>query len=88
VLFLKLILLGFNYKFNALTSDPEKNELMKVFSTIFKAGQKTSLIPTPKAMYPVLRFLVRIGIVTSPFYHLIYIGSQPAPNEAEKEKAL
>ena len=39
-------------------------------------------------MYPVLRFLVRIDIVPSPFYHLIYIWiTQPAPNDAEKEKA-
>ncbi|KAF8800682.1 hypothetical protein BYT27DRAFT_7199869 [Phlegmacium glaucopus] len=29
-------LAGFNYNFNALTSDPEKNALMKSFSTIFK----------------------------------------------------
>ena len=59
----------------ALTGDPETNELMKAFSTLFKAGQKQTVISTLKAMYPVLRFLVRIGIVTSPFYHLIFIGS-------------
>ena len=60
---------------------------MKAFSTIFKAGQKPSVIPALKAMYPALRFLVRIGIVTSPFYHLIYIGLQPEPNEAVRIKA-
>ena len=64
---------GFNYKFNALSDDPEKNELMKAFSTLFKAVQKTSVIPSLRAMYPVLRFLVRIGIATSLLYHLIYI---------------
>ncbi|KAF8802410.1 cytochrome P450 [Phlegmacium glaucopus] len=50
-------LAGFNYNFNALTSDPEKNALMKSFSTIFKAGAKPSVIPILKAMYPPLRFL-------------------------------
>ena len=58
---------GFNYKFNALSGDPENNELMKAFSTIFKAGQKISAIPILRAMYPPLRFLVRIGIVLNPF---------------------
>jgi len=62
LLLLRLKSPGFNYKFNALTSDPEKNELMKSFSTIFKSGAKPSAIPALKAMYPPLRFLVRIGI--------------------------
>ena len=61
---------------------------MKAFSTIFKAGEKPSVIPILKAMYPSLRFLVRIDIVTIPFYHLTYIGSQPAPNDAVWEKAV
>ena len=78
---------GFNYNFNALSSDPEKNELMKAFSTIFKAGQKLSVIPVLRAKYPALSFLVRIGIVTSPFYHLINIALQPAPNDAANRKA-
>ncbi|KAF8809593.1 cytochrome P450 [Phlegmacium glaucopus] len=50
-------LAGFNYNFNASTSDPEKNALMKSFSTIFKAGAKPSIIPILKAMYPPLCFL-------------------------------
>jgi hypothetical protein len=74
VLFLKPKYPGFNYKFNALSGDPKKNELMKAFSTIFKAGQKPTIIPTLKAMYPALRFLVCVGIVTGPFYDLIHIG--------------
>ena len=60
---------------------------MKAFSTIFKAGQKPSVIPALKVMYSALRFLVRIGIVTSPFYHLIYIALQPEPNGAARDKA-
>ena len=63
MLFLKLKSLGFNYKFNALSGDSENNELMGAFSTIFKAGQKLSLIPSLKAKYPALRFLVRISFV-------------------------
>ncbi|KAF8802406.1 cytochrome P450 [Phlegmacium glaucopus] len=50
-------LAGFNYNFNALTSDPEKNALMKSFSTIFKAGAKPSIIPMLQAKYSPLRFL-------------------------------
>ena len=59
---------GFNYEFNALSGDPENNELMRAFSAIFKAGQKPSAIPILRAMYPPLRFLVRIGIVIGSFY--------------------
>jgi hypothetical protein len=87
VLFLKLKFLGFNYKFNALSGDPENNELMRAFSTMFKAGQKPSVIPALKAMYPVLSFLVRIGIVTSSFCDLICVGLQPAPNDDATRKA-
>ena len=77
---------GFNYNFNALSGDPENinpenNELIKAVSTIFTAGQKLSAIPVIRAIYPALRFLVHIGIVTSLFYHLILIGLQPAPND-------
>src|ERR1700728_4333576 len=84
---LKLRSPGFNYKFNALSGDPEKNELMKAFSTITRAGQSISIIPSLRFRYPALRFLVRIGIVTGPFYHLIYIKLQPAPNDAIRLKA-
>jgi hypothetical protein len=59
----KLKSLGFNYKFNALSGDPENNELMRAFSTIFKAGQKLSVIPSLKAKYPALQFLVRISLL-------------------------
>jgi hypothetical protein len=76
---------GFNYKFNALSGDPENNELMKAFSTMFKAGRKLSAIPILKAMYPPLRFLVRIGIFISPFYDLIEL--QPDSNEDARRKA-
>ena len=53
---------GFNYKFNALSCDPEKHELLKSFSTIFKEGGKPSIIPALKALCPPLRFLVRIPL--------------------------
>ena len=79
--------LGFNYNFNALSVDPEKNELMKAFSTIFKAGQKLSVIPVLRALSPALRFIVRISIVACPFYLLIHIGLQPEPNDAASYKA-
>ena len=80
---------GFDYNFNALSCDPEKNELMKSFSILFKSGQKLSatVVPILKAMYPALSFIVRIAILTSPFYHFIYIGLQPAPNDYARLKA-
>ena len=86
-MFLQLRSPGFNYKFNALSDDPEKNELMKAFSTLFKAVQKISVIPSLRAMYPVLRFLVRTGVATSLLYHLIYIWLQPAPTDAVRANA-
>ena len=61
---------------------------MKAFSTLIEVGQRISVIPSLRAMYPVLRFLVRIGIVTSPSHHLIYIELQPAPNDAVRAKAV
>ena len=76
---------AFNYKFNALSGDPENNELMRAFSTIFKAGQKLSPVPVLRALYRPLRFLVRIGIITSSFYYLI--GLQRAPNDDARDKA-
>ena len=54
---------GFDYKFNALSCDPEKHELLKPFSTIFKEGEKPSVIPVLQALCPPLRrFLVRIPL--------------------------
>jgi len=50
-------LAGFNYKFNALSSDPEKNELLNSFSTILKSGRAPSIIFLLRAMYPPLGFL-------------------------------
>ena len=58
---LKASISGFNYKFNALTTDPEKDELMKAFSILTGQGQRISVIPSLRAMYPALRFLVRIS---------------------------
>ncbi|PPQ79656.1 hypothetical protein CVT26_015782 [Gymnopilus dilepis] len=50
-------LAGFNYNFNALTRDGEKNELNQAFSTIFRSGTRMSLIPMLRGMVPFLRFL-------------------------------
>jgi hypothetical protein len=88
MLFLQLKSLGFNYNFNALSGDAEENELMKAFSKIFETGQNINAIKLLQAMYPVLRFLVRISIVASPFFFLIYIGLQPAPIDAVTQKAV
>ena len=60
--YLKNIPTGFNYNFNALSCDPEKNELVKSFSTIFKAGGKPSVLSLLKAVYPPLRLLVRFPL--------------------------
>ena len=84
VLLLKLKSLGFNYKFNGLTSDPETNELMKAFLFNLKAGQKQTVI----TQGDVSCSSFRIGIVTGPFYHLIYIGSHSRHQTRLKRKRL
>ncbi|KAH9483603.1 Cytochrome P450 monooxygenase 205 [Psilocybe cubensis] len=50
---------GFNYKFDALSTDPtkKKNELNEAFSTIFRSGTRMSLIPIIRGLVPALRFL-------------------------------
>ncbi|KNZ77019.1 Secologanin synthase [Termitomyces sp. J132] len=48
---------GFNYKFDALSEDPKKNELNAAFALMFKAGTRLSLIPMIRAYFPFLRFL-------------------------------
>jgi hypothetical protein len=89
MLFLQLKSLGFNYNFNALSGDAEENELMKAFSKIFETGPNLNAIKILQAIYPVLSFLVRISIVASPFFFLIYIGLQlPAPIDAVTQKAV
>ncbi|KAG6809703.1 hypothetical protein H0H92_015069 [Tricholoma furcatifolium] len=50
-------LAGFNYKFDALSTDPKKNELNAAFAIMFKAGTKLSLIPILRTWFPLLRFL-------------------------------
>ncbi|KAG6854183.1 hypothetical protein C0991_009835 [Blastosporella zonata] len=49
---------GFNYKFDALSEDPKKNELNAAFAIMFKAGTKLTLIPLIRTYLPFLRFLV------------------------------
>lgn len=48
-------LAGFNYKFNALSN--EKNELNTAFAQMFKAGQRITLVPVLRGLFPLLRFL-------------------------------
>ena len=62
----RLKFLGFDYKFDSLSTDAEtENELMKSFSTIFKTGTNLNAISVLKALYPALRFLVRINILAN-----------------------
>jgi cytochrome P450 len=50
-------LAGFNYKFNALSNGPQKNELNQAFDTVFRAGNTFSITPMIRGMVPALRFL-------------------------------
>ncbi|KAF8162807.1 cytochrome P450 [Crassisporium funariophilum] len=54
-------LAGFNYKFNALTSDPATNELNEAFSTVFQSGTRMSIIPMVRSMFHALRWLPAKG---------------------------
>ena len=47
-----------------------------------------SVIPALRALYPALRFLVRIFILTSQIFLLITLDLQPAPNDAVTRKAV
>ena len=51
---------GFNYKFDALSSGPKKNELDQAFRTAFRAGTRAHFraIAMIRGMVPALRFLV------------------------------
>ena len=51
-------LAGFNYHFNAMTSDPHSNELSRAFSHIFNTNVSFSIIPALRTLFPALRFLV------------------------------
>lgn len=51
-------LAGFNYEFNALSSEPKSNELNNAFSAIFRAGTSKGIIPVLRNLIPALRWLV------------------------------
>ncbi|KNZ77018.1 Bifunctional P-450/NADPH-P450 reductase [Termitomyces sp. J132] len=50
-------LAGFNYKFNAIAEDLEKNELSAAFDTMFKGSPRLTMIPMLRTFIPILRFL-------------------------------
>ncbi|KAF8626325.1 hypothetical protein AX15_004986 [Amanita polypyramis BW_CC] len=50
-------LAGFNYRFNAISSDSEPNELHEAFATLFKTEARLPLLPLIKGFFPALRFL-------------------------------
>lgn len=55
------ITLGFNYRFDALETDAEDNELNKAFSSAFHTGKKMGVVPIIRTIFPSLRWLVCIG---------------------------
>jgi hypothetical protein len=52
--------LGFNYRFDALSSDKDgdSNELSKAFSIVFRADARMSLLTVLRSIFPLLRILV------------------------------
>ncbi|CAA7265268.1 unnamed protein product [Cyclocybe aegerita] len=52
-------LAGFDYKFDALTTDPKKNELNRAFSVLFTPGNRMALLPLIKTMVPALRPILK-----------------------------
>jgi hypothetical protein len=71
--------LGFNYKFNALNSDTQQNELNSAFRAIFKASTKITFIPILRALFPPLRFLVRFALS---HISIALYSSQPTDRDA------
>lgn len=49
---------GFNYHFNALTNDPDQNELNKAFKQIFRA-RTMGIANILSALFPPFRYIVR-----------------------------
>ncbi|KAJ3514175.1 hypothetical protein NLJ89_g2525 [Agrocybe chaxingu] len=52
-------LAGFDYKFNALTTDPKKNELNRAFSVLFTPGNRMALLPLIKSVFPSSRPILK-----------------------------
>ncbi|KAF9036814.1 cytochrome P450 [Panaeolus papilionaceus] len=50
-------LAGFNYRFDALETDAEDNELNKAFSSAFHTGKKMGVVPIIRTIFPSLRWL-------------------------------
>ncbi|KAJ3491215.1 hypothetical protein NLJ89_g11360 [Agrocybe chaxingu] len=48
---------GFNYKFDALSDGPEKNELSNAFASVFKANNEVNIIPFLRRRFKWLRWL-------------------------------
>jgi len=51
---------GFNYHFDALNLDENKNELNDAFATMFRAGENLTLLPILQAWFPIFRAIVRV----------------------------
>lgn len=54
-------LAGFNYKFDALKGDANKNELNEAFSTVFRSKTRMNMIFMLRGLFPPLRFLPAEG---------------------------
>lgn len=52
--------LGFNYHFDALTNDPDQNELNKAFNQVFRARTSMSLVNVLSVLVPPFRYIVRL----------------------------
>lgn len=50
-------LAGFNYKFDALKGDANKNELNEAFSTIFRSRTRMNMLFMLRGLFPPLRFI-------------------------------
>ncbi|CAA7260921.1 unnamed protein product [Cyclocybe aegerita] len=50
-------LAGFNYRFDALSDGPGKNELSNAFASVFKAGSGVNIIPLLRRRFKWLRWL-------------------------------
>jgi hypothetical protein len=56
-------LAGFNYHFNSLNNNGERNELNEAFEALFKTQDTLPILPIIASLIPALRVLVRLSVM-------------------------
>lgn len=86
-----MLVLGFNYKFDALTQTNPPNELSKAFSRLFHVDAGFSLLPFLQFFVPALSIIVRVTHIhiclQSLSFPSLYANSQPVERNLKQKEA-